>query len=153
MAKNTEVILRAEVENLGHAGDVVEVTPGYARNFLFPRGLAYPATDSNVHRVDQEKKKYVERLAQEKVTAERLAESMAGIVLEFRELAGEEDQLYGSVSVADLAEAVEAKGFTVERGQIKLDAPIKQLGEYDVPIRLHPEVVVQIHVTVLKSEG
>jgi large subunit ribosomal protein L9 len=153
MAKNTEVILRAEVDNLGHAGDVVEVAPGYARNFLFPRGLAYPATDANVHRVDQEKKKYHERLAHEKVAAERLAESMTGIVLEFRELAGEEDQLYGSVTVADLAAAIEAKGFTVERGQIKLDAPIKHLGEHDVPIRLHPEVTVQVHVSVLKSEG
>jgi large subunit ribosomal protein L9 len=153
MAKNAEVILRAEVENLGHAGDRVEVAPGYARNYLFPRGLAYPATDSNVHRVEQEKKRYRERLANEKVAAEKQAESMAGIVLEFRELAGEEDQLYGSVSLADLATALEAKGHTVERSQIKLDPPIKKLGEYDVPIRLHPEVTVQIHVTVLKSEA
>ena len=153
MAKNTDVILRAEVENLGHAGDVVEVAPGYARNFLFPRGLAYPATDANVHRVGQEKRKYQERLAREKVDAERLAESMTGVTLEFRELAGEEDQLYGSVSLADVADALAAKGFPIERGHVKLDAPIKQLGEYDVPVRLHPEVTVEVHVTVQKTEG
>jgi len=153
MAKNTSVILRAEVENLGHAGDVVEVAPGYARNFLFPRGLAYQATDSNVHRVEQEKKKYQTRLAEEKVQAEALAATMAGVALEFRELAGEEEQLYGSVTVADLAEALENKGFTVERSQIKLDTPIKKLGEYEVPVRLHPEVTVQVHVTVHPSEA
>ncbi len=153
MARNTAVILRAEVENLGHAGDVVEVAPGYARNFLFPRGLAYAATDANVHRVEQEKKKYQEQLAREKVEAEALAGTMAGVALEFRELAGEEGQLYGSVSVADLAEALAARGHEVPRSQIKLDQPIKTLGEHEVMIRLHPEVAVQIHVTVHPSEA
>jgi large subunit ribosomal protein L9 len=151
MTRNSEVILRAEVENLGHAGDVVEVAPGYARNYLFPRGLAYPASAANVHRVEQEKRKYHEKLAQEKVVAERLAESMAGITLEFQELAGEEDQLYGSVSSADIAEGLEAKGFRIQRTQIKLDPPIKRLGEYDVPIRLHPEVTVQVHIVVTRG--
>jgi len=153
MAKNTSVILRAEVEDLGHAGDVVDVAPGFARNFLFPRGLAYAATQANVHRVEQEKKKYRERLATEKVQAEALAATMEGITLEFTELAGEEEQLYGSVSVGDLADALEKKGFTLERSQVKLDAPIKKLGEYDVPVRLHPEVTVQIHVMVRASEA
>jgi large subunit ribosomal protein L9 len=153
MAKNTQVILRAEVENLGHAGDVVEVAPGYARNYLLPRGLAYRASKANVQRVGQEKKRYQERLASEKVAAEALAASMTGIALEFRELAGEEDQLYGSVTVADLADALEGKGFVIERGQVKLDHPIKKLGEYDVPVRLHPEVTVQVRVTVVKSEA
>ncbi|MFN2422011.1 MAG: 50S ribosomal protein L9 [Gemmatimonadota bacterium] len=151
MTRNSEVILRAEVENLGHAGDVVEVAPGYARNYLFPRGLAYPASAANVHRVEQEKRKYTEKLAQEKVVAERLAESMAGITLEFQELAGEEDQLYGSVSSADIAEGLEAKGFRIQRTQIKLDPPIKRLGEYDVLIRLHPEVTVQVHIVVTRG--
>ena len=151
MTRNSEVILRAEVENLGHAGDVVEVAPGYARNYLFPRGLAYPATAANVHRVEQEKRKYQEKLAEEKVVAERLAESMAGTTLEFQELAGEEDQLYGSVSASDIAGGLEAKGFRIQRTQVKLDPPIKRLGEYDVPIRLHPEVIVQVHVVVTRG--
>jgi large subunit ribosomal protein L9 len=153
MAKNTEVILRAEVEDLGHAGDVVEVAPGYARNFLFPRGLAYPATEANVHRVEQEKKKYRQRLEQEKVVAERLAERMAATTVEFAELAGEEDQLYGSVSATDIAAALGARGFEIERSQIKLDPPIKRLGEFEVAIRLHPEVTVQIHVMVTRAEA
>ena len=153
MARNTEVILRAEVENLGHAGDVVEVAPGYARNFLFPRDLAYPATESNKHRVEQEKRKYAEKLEAEKVVAERLAATMEGTTLEFRELAGDEDQLYGSVTAALIADALEAKGFAIERQQVKLDPPIKRLGEYEVPVRLHPEVVVPIHVVVVRSEA
>ena len=153
MAKHTAVILRAEVDELGHAGDVVEVAPGYARNFLFPRGLAYEATEANVHRVEQEKKKYRERLANEKIQAEALAATMQDVALEFTEPAGEEEQLYGSVSVGDLADALEKKGFAVERSQIKLDAPIKKLGEYDIPVRLHPEVTVQVHVTVRASEA
>lgn len=153
MAKNTEVILRAEVEDLGHAGDVLEVAPGYARNYLFPRGLAYPATEANKHRVEQEKKRYRERLEEERVVAERLAEAMAGIEIEFQELAGEEDQLYGSVSAADIADRLAEKGFEIERSRIKLDPPIKRLGEYDVPVRLHPEVTVQIHAVVTRSEA
>ena len=153
MARNSEVILRAEVENLGHAGDVVAVAPGYARNYLFPRGLAYPATDANKHRVEQEKKKYGEKLAQEKVVAEQRAEAMAGVTLEFVELAGEEDQLYGSVAVADIVQALEEKGFEIERTQVKLDAPIKRLGEHDVQVRLHPEVTAQVHVVVRRGEA
>jgi large subunit ribosomal protein L9 len=153
MTRNEEVILRAEVENLGHAGDVVEVAPGYARNYLFPRGLAYPATGANVHRVEQEKRKYHQKLAQDKLVAERIAESMTGTTLEFKELAGEEEQLYGSVSPADIADALEERGFKVQRTQVKLDPPIKRLGEYDVSIRLHPEVTVQVHVVVARSEA
>ena len=153
MARNNQVILRAEVENLGHAGDVVVVAPGYARNYLFPRGLAYPATEANVHRVEQEKKKYGQKLAQEKVVAEQRAESMAGLSFEFVELAGEEDQLYGSVAVADIVEALKERGFEIERTQVKLDSPIKRLGEHEVPIRLHPEVTVQVHVVVRRAEA
>lgn len=153
MAKNTEVILRAEVIDLGHAGDVVDVAPGYARNYLFPRGLAYPATEANKHRVQQEKKRYRERLEQERVVAERLADAMAGLTLEFSELAGEEDQLYGSVSTADIADALASKGFEIERSRIRLDPPIKRLGEVEVPVRLHPEVTVQVHVVVTRAEA
>ena len=153
MAKNTEVILRAEVDDLGHAGDLVEVAPGYARNYLLPRGLAYVATDANKQRVVQEKKKYEAKLEQERAVAEALAARMEGLVLEFRAMAGEEDQLYGSVSIADIADRLEALGFEIERSQIKLDQPIKALGEFEVPLRLHPQVIRPISVKVEREQG
>lgn len=153
MAKNTEVILRAEVDELGHVGDLVEVAPGYARNYLLPRGLAYVATDANKQRVAQEKKKYEAKLEQERAAAETLAARMEGLVLEFRAMAGEEDQLYGSVSIADIADRLEALGFEIERSQIKLDQPIKSLGEFEVPLRLHPKVIHPIFVKVEREQG
>ncbi|HYO48037.1 MAG TPA: 50S ribosomal protein L9 [Gemmatimonadota bacterium] len=153
MAKSTEVILRAEVEDLGHAGDLVEVAPGYARNYLLPRGLAYVATESNKHRVAQEKEKYEAKLEKERAVAEVLAGRLEGLILEFRENAGEEDQLYGSVSLADIADRLEALGFEIERSQIKLDQPIKSLGEFEVPLRLHPRVTQSISVRVEREEG
>jgi large subunit ribosomal protein L9 len=153
MAKNTEVILRAEVDELGHAGDLVEVAPGYARNYLLPRGLAYVATESNKQRVAQEKKKYEAKLEQERADAEVLSGRMEGLVLEFRAMAGEEDQLYGSVSIADIADRLEGLGFAIERSQIKLDQPIKSLGEFEVPLRLHPQVTRPISVKVEREEG
>lgn len=148
MAKTTEVILRAEVEHLGHPGDIVDVAPGYARNHLLPQGLAYLATEANKRRVEQEKKKYHERLLEERVHAEALARELSVLELTFQEMAGDEDQLYGSVSIADIADRLEALGFEVSRPQVKLDQPIKALGEYEVPLRLHPEVTVPIRVRV-----
>lgn len=148
MPKNTEVILRAEVVDLGHAGDLVEVAPGYARNYLVPRGLAFVATEANKHRVAQEKKKYQQKLAAERIEAEKVAATLEGQELRFQRMAGEEDQLYGSVSTADVADALVAAGFEILRTQVRLDQPIKELGEFEVPIRLHPEVVVSIKVIV-----
>jgi large subunit ribosomal protein L9 len=153
MAKNTEVILRAEVDELGHVGDLVEVAPGYARNYLLPRGLAYVATDANKQRVAQEKKKYEAKLERERADAEALSSRMEGLALEFRAMAGEEDQLYGSVSIADIADRLEAMGFEIERSQIKLDQPIKSLGEFEVPLRLHPQVTRPISVKVEREQG
>lgn len=153
MAKRSEVILRAEVEDLGHAGDIVEVAPGYARNYLLPRGLAYVATEANKHRVAQEKKKYHEKLEQLRAEAEVLAGRLEGTVLEFRAMAGEEDQLYGSVSIADIADRLEESGFAIERSQVKLDQPIKSLGEFEIPLRLHPQVTQSIVVRVEREEG
>ena len=148
MAKNTQVILRAEVEDLGHAGDVVEVAPGYARNYLLPRGLAYAANDANVRRVEHEKRKYRERLQQEMVQAEEAAAVLSGVEITFQMMAADEGQLYGSVSAADIAQKLAAAGHEVGRQQIKLDPPIKALGEYEVPIRLHPEVLTHVQVRV-----
>ncbi len=153
MAKNTEVILRAEVEDLGHAGEVVEVAPGYARNYLVPRGLAYIATEANKHRVSQEKKKYEERLAEQRQAAEALAGEMAEIELTFHEMAGEEDQLYGSVTAADISTALSERGFDIDRGQVRIDQPFKSLGEFEAPVRLHPEVSVTIRVRVERQPG
>jgi large subunit ribosomal protein L9 len=153
MAKRAEVILRAEVEDLGHAGDLVEVAPGYARNYLLPRGLAYVATEANKHRVAQEKKKYEEKLEQERAEATALAARLEGLVLEFRAMAGEEDQLYGSISVADISDRLEQLGFDIERSRVKLDQPIKTLGEFEVPLRLHPHVTQPIGVRVEREEG
>jgi large subunit ribosomal protein L9 len=153
MAKRAEVILRAEVEDLGHAGDLVEVAPGYARNYLLPRGLAYVATEANKHRVAQEKKKYEEKLEQERAEANALAARLEGLVLEFRAMAGEEDQLYGSISVADISDRLEQLGFDIERSRVKLDQPIKTLGEFEVPLRLHPHVTQPIGVRVEREEG
>src|SRR3970282_2800817 len=113
MAKTTEVILRAEVELLGPPGDVVDVAPGYARNFLVPHGLAYLATEANKHRVAHERRKYEERLQQQKVQAEGLARALATVALTFVAMAGDEDQLYGSVSIADIADRLGEEGFVV----------------------------------------
>lgn len=153
MAKNTQVILRAAVEDLGYPGDIVEVAPGYARNFLLPRGLAYVASEASIHRVAQEKEKVQEKLAHEKVRAEAIAAAMADVEIEFRMMAGDEGQLYGSVAAADIGERLAEKGFEIERQRIKLDAPIKALGEYQVPIRLHPEVTVQVRVKVGQEQA
>lgn len=152
MARNTEVILRQEVPNLGHAGDVVDVAPGYARNFLLPRGLAYRATEANKHRVEQEKKKYMEKLERQKIEAEARAEKMTGLEMTFEEYAGEEGQLYGSVSSADVADRLSEQGYDVEGRQVELDEPIKALGEFEVSIRLHPEVTTDVRVVVLEKE-
>ncbi len=111
------------------------------------------ATEANKHRVVQEKKKYEERLQRERVDAEALATRLEGMALEFREAAGEEDQLYGSVTIADIAERLEGLGFEIERTRIKLDQPIKSLGEFEVPLRLHPQVSQSITVRVEREEG
>ena len=153
MSKNTEVVLRAEVENLGHAGDVVEVAPGYARNYLLPQRLAYVATGANKRRIEQERRRYEQELGEERVKAEEVATTMSGLVLEFQMMAGDEDQLYGSVSTADIAERLVERGFAAARGHVRLDDPIKTLGEYEVPIRLHPDVSVPIRVRVTRDQG
>ncbi|MFN2383411.1 MAG: 50S ribosomal protein L9 [Gemmatimonadota bacterium] len=151
MARNTEVILRTEVQDLGQAGDVVDVAPGYARNYLLPRGLAFAATASNKQRIEQEKKRAQDLQRETQAEAEALGASMAGLELTFTENAGDEDQLYGSVSAADIAEQISRRGFAVERTHVRLEQPIKALGSYDVPIRLHPEVVVNVLVQVVRE--
>ncbi len=146
-----QLILRENVDKLGKKGDIVEVRPGFARNFLLPRNLAMEVNDNNVRRMEKDKKLVAVEHAKEKEEGEALASQISGIKLSFRrKVHGEE--LYGSVSAADVVEALAAKGYSVERRQILLDEPIKSLGEFPVTARLHPEVSTTLTVTVEKEE-
>jgi large subunit ribosomal protein L9 len=147
-----EVILREDVEKLGTRGQMVKVTDGYARNFLLPRRLAVAATDANRKIVEQEHQAAVRREAKEQDDAQELARLLSGVTVTLTQKAGDQDQLFGSVTVKDIAEALEKQNYTIERRKIHLEEPIKQLGEYKVPIRLHREVSVEITVKVAKEE-
>ncbi len=147
-----EVILREEIEKLGIPGEVVKVAPGYARNYLLPRNLAVPATAANKKIIAQEKEAWLRREATFVNEATQLAQLMSGLSLSFVHKAGESGQLFGSVTNKDIAEALAAKSFTIDRKKIVLDQPIKQVGSYTVPIKLHREVVVQLAIAV-KREG
>jgi len=145
---NVEVILREDVRHLGKAGALVKVKPGYARNFLLPKGLAYEATDGNKKRIVAEQKARVTRLAAEKGDAEAAAVQLGGVAVSFKAKAGEGNRLFGSITTQDIADAIKAKGLIVDRRKIELDHPIKELGVHTVSIRLHPEVHAEIKVTV-----
>lgn len=147
-----EVILREDVEKLGNRGQIVKVADGYARNFLLPRRLAVAASDANRKIVEQERQAALRREAKEKAGAEDLGKMMANVTVTFRQKAGEQDQLFGSVTAKDIAEALENQNYTIERRKIHLDEPIKQIGEYKVPVRLHKDVTVEINVSVQKEE-
>lgn len=144
-----EVILREDVKSLGKAGDLVRVKPGYARNFLLPKGVAYEATAGNKKRIEGEAKARTTRLAAEKVDAEALAGRLTDVVVTLTRKAGEGDRLFGSITAQDIAGALEAAGHEVDKRKIELDTPVKSLGQHIVPIKLHPEVVADIHLTVV----
>jgi large subunit ribosomal protein L9 len=147
------LILREEVDNLGKRGQIVNVSRGFARNYLLPQRLAMEVTDSNLRLIEKEKKVYEARLAKEKEEAETIARALAPVRLAFRrKVHGEGQDLYGSVSLADLAEALEAKGFRLEKRKILLHEPLKTLGEFPVSVKLHPEVTTSITVLVEKEE-
>ncbi|MCS7316062.1 MAG: 50S ribosomal protein L9 [Bryobacterales bacterium] len=147
-----EVILRQDIEKLGSRGQIVNVADGYARNYLLPRKLAVPATEANKKIVEQERLAALRREAREKAEAEELARMLAGVTVRLREKAGEHDQLFGSVTALHIAQALAQQGFQIDRRKIQLEHPIKQLGEYKVPIRLHREVTIEIAVEVLREE-
>ena len=146
-----EVILRQAVEKLGHTGDVVNVSNGYARNFLLPRGVAYVATEGNKRRIEQEKARLEAAENNRRATAEELARAFEPVSLTFSARVGEEGRLFGSVTASDIAEQLAAQGFSVEKRQIDLHEPIKALGVYRVPIRLHADVRPEIKVWVIKQ--
>jgi len=148
-----EVILKEDIDKLGHRGDVVKVAEGYGRNFLLPRKLAIEATKANKTVVEQMKASAVRKSATEKAGAEELAKQFDQVAVEFTRKVGEKDHLFGSVTSADIADALAAKGFNVDRRKIQLVEPLKSLGEYTIPIKLHREVTAHFKVTVNKEEG
>ena len=146
-----EVILRQAVEKLGGPGDVVKVSNGYARNFLLPRGIAFEATPGNLKRIAQEKSRLEAEENQRKTAAQGLAEKLEQVSLTFSARVGEEGKLFGSVTAADIQAQLETQGFHIERRQIDLHEPIKALGVYRVPIRLHADVRPEVRVWVIKQ--
>jgi large subunit ribosomal protein L9 len=144
-----EVILREDVRTLGKAGQMVRVKPGYARNFLLPKGLAYEATPGNKKRIEAEARARAVRLTAEKSDAEGTQARLAAAVISFTRKAGEEGKLFGSITGQEVADALAAQGHVVDKRKIELDHPIKTVGEHTVRIRLHPEVHADVRVTVV----
>jgi large subunit ribosomal protein L9 len=146
-----EIILRQGVENLGKPGDVVSVRAGYARNYLLPRGLAYEATPGNLKRIAQERTRLEAAENARREAAQGIAATLEQVSLTFSARVGEEGKLFGSVTAADIHQQLEAQGVHVERRQIDLHEPIKALGVYKVPVRLHADVKPEIRVWVIKQ--
>jgi len=146
-----EVILREDVQHLGAAGDVVKVKDGYARNYLLPKGLAYPATDANKKKIAYEAARIAKQRAAEKSSAETEAARIAEVRLTFSVKVGEEDKLYGSVTASDIQRKLEETGIHVDKRKVDLPEPIHELGEFRVGIKIHPDVRPEILVTVVKE--
>ena len=146
-----EVILREHVEKLGKRGEIVKVSDGYARNYLLPRKLALPASEGNKKHVERERKIMETREAEEKSQAEAIASRLSTIDITIARRVGETEQLYGSVTAADIAEFLKTKGFEIDRRKLILPEPIKTLGEHDVPLKLHREVSAPLKVKVVQE--
>jgi large subunit ribosomal protein L9 len=148
-----EVILKEDVNNLGHRGDVVKVAAGYGRNYLLPQNLAMEANANNKAVIEQMKNSAVRKSAKEKTEAEALVAQLDAVALTFTRKTGENDHLFGSVTSSDIAQQLEEKGFTIDRRKIHLDEPLKSLGDFLVPVRLHREVTAHIKVVVAAEEA
>ena len=146
-----EIILRADVQHLGKIGEVVKVKDGYARNYLLPQGLAYPATEANKKKITYEGERLAKQQAAEKTAAETEATRLADVHLTFEVKVGEEEKLYGSVTASDIQRKLEELGIHVDKRKIDLSEPIRELGEYNVGIKIHPEVRPEVRVTVVKE--
>ena len=151
MATATHVLLQADVENLGTGGEVVKVRPGFARNYLLPRGLAVQATPGNLARVEELKKAAAGRKVQEAAVAQELATKLEGSSVKISRQTGDEGKMYGSVTSKDISEAFEKAGVAIDRRQIQLPEPIKTLGLAEVPLKLHGAVTVTLKVEVIKK--
>ena len=147
-----EIILREDIDNLGTRGQVVKVAAGYARNFLLPKKLAVPANDSNRKIVEQERQAHLRKEAKEVGEAQELAKLVGAVTVTISRKAGENDQLFGSVTAADIADALTAQKYNVERRKIQLDEPIRTLGEHKVAVRLHRDVTAEVTVNVTRDE-
>jgi large subunit ribosomal protein L9 len=144
-----EVILREHVDNLGRRGEIVKVADGYARNYLLPRKLALLATEGNKKQIERERVKFEAKELEDKKVAEAVAERMTTIEIVIARKVGETEALYGSVTTADIAEALTAKGFDIDRRKLQLGEPIKKIGDVDVPVKLHREVTAHLKVRVV----
>ncbi len=144
----TTILLREDIDNLGGRGEIVTVKSGYARNYLLPRGYAILATKGNIKQIEQEKAFLLKKAAQEKSTAEAQLEQMQSLSLNFERKAGESGTLFGSVTSMDIESALTEKGYEVDRRKIVLKTPIKEIGEYTVPVKLHREVTLELPITV-----
>jgi large subunit ribosomal protein L9 len=149
-----KVILRQDLEKLGSAGEIVSVKPGFARNYLLPRGFAYEATSANVRQLEEDRRRAEQRAKRDFLEARRRAAQLEGVSLTFHAKAGEESKLFGSITSADIADRLGEQGldFTIDRRQVDLPDPIKALGVYSVPVRLHAEVRPEIKVWVIKAD-
>ena len=146
---HTKVLLREDVDDLGARGEIVRVRAGYARNYLLPRNLAVEATAGNVKGIEAERAALLKKEANERATAEGQSKQIGSLVLEFKRKAGEQGALYGSVTSMDVAEALKDRGYEIDRHRIHLREPLKRVGEYSVPIRLHREVTLDLQVKVV----
>ena len=146
-----DVILREDIDKLGSRGQVVHVAAGYARNFLLPKKMAVAATESNKKIVEQERQSHLRKEAKQKDEATDLGKMLNGVTVTISQKAGENDQLFGSVTSKDVADALEQKGYTIDRRKIQLDEPIKQLGEHKVVVRLHRDVTAEVTVNVVRD--
>ena len=144
-----KVILRQDYEALGHIGDVVEVKDGYARNYLLPRNIAYQATGGSLRALEEEKRQYERRLEKEKKSADALGASLSNASVTLKMKVGEEDKLFGSVTSQMIAEQLESQGITIDKRSIELTEPIKTLGVFEVPVKLHPKVTSTLKVWVV----
>ena len=147
-----EVILREHVDNLGRRGDLVKVADGYARNYLLPRKLALPATAGNKQHIERERAKFEIKELEEQKAAQAVAERMASVEIEIARRVGEHDTLYGSVTSADIAQALKDKGFEIDKKKISLVDPLKALGETTVPVKIHRDVTAQVKVKVVAEK-
>ena len=147
-----EVILREDIEKLGSRGQMVKVASGYARNFLLPKKLAVAATGANKKIVEQERQAHLRKEAKQKGEAEDLSKLLNGVSVTIVQKAGENDQLFGSVTSKDVADALAQQNYTIDRRKVQLEEPIKQLGEFKVPVRLHRDVTAEVTVQVVKQD-
>jgi len=147
-----KIVLREDVDNLGDRGQIVNVAPGYARNFLFPKRLAFEATPGNLRQIELQKKAWGAKEAREADDARKVASTMSGVTITIAKKVGENDTLYGSVTTHEIAELLKAKGVVVDRRKIQLHEPIRSLGTFEVPIRIHRQVTAPVTVNVVAEE-